>query len=172
MGADGAGGILATICQGTTRAVVGIGELAFKLARSRRGARCNRFEADLCERSTSTAGRCSAPFYGVRPTAPSSSCGRPGCVGAQQACCRGCHRRNSSCLPADPPSLLSTAIAALCVQAIWMTRAHSSRDDDWPAWDSGAGPCPGFRIHTRFTVEALKVISREASANVSLRRRP
>ncbi len=27
--------------------------------------------------------------------------------------------------PAAPPSLLSTAIAALCVQAIWMTRAHS-----------------------------------------------
>jgi hypothetical protein len=28
--------------------------------------------------------------------------------------------------PAAPPSLLSTAIGALCVQAIWMTRAHSS----------------------------------------------
>ena len=27
--------------------------------------------------------------------------------------------------PAAPPSLLSTAMAALCVQAIWMTRAHS-----------------------------------------------
>ena len=96
MGTHGAGGILATICQGTTRAVVGIGELAFKLARSRRGARCNRFEADLCERSDQYRRPLLCPLYGVRPTAPSSSCDRPGCVGAQHACCRGCHRRNSS----------------------------------------------------------------------------
>ena len=30
----------------------------------------------------------------------------------------------------------------------------------------GPGRVPTFVIHTRFTVEALKVISREASANV------
>jgi hypothetical protein len=41
-----------TICFGTTRSVVCIGKLAFKLARSRRGARRNRFEADLYKRSS------------------------------------------------------------------------------------------------------------------------
>jgi hypothetical protein len=44
--------MLPTICHGTTRAVVCIGKLAFKLARSRRGAQCNRFEADLYKRSS------------------------------------------------------------------------------------------------------------------------
>jgi hypothetical protein len=36
---------------GTTRAVLCIGRLAFKFARSRHGARCNRYEADLYRRS-------------------------------------------------------------------------------------------------------------------------
>ena len=43
--------------------------------------------------------------------------------------CLHCRTRPESALrktpPWAPPSLLSTAIAALCVQAIWMTRAHS-----------------------------------------------
>ena len=33
--------------------------------------------------------------------------------------------------PAAPPSLLSTAMAALCVKAIWMTRAHRARRGAW-----------------------------------------
>jgi hypothetical protein len=41
-----------TIYYGTTRSVVCVGKLAFKLARSRRGARCNRFEAELYKRSS------------------------------------------------------------------------------------------------------------------------
>ena len=36
-----------------------------------------------------------------------------------------------------------------------------------PAETLRPGQCRAFRIHARFTVEALKVISREASANVS-----
>jgi hypothetical protein len=41
-----------TFAAGTTRAVLCIGSLAFKLARSGRGGRCNRFEAELYGRSS------------------------------------------------------------------------------------------------------------------------
>jgi len=47
--------------------------------------------------------------------------------------------------PAAPPSLLSTAIAALCVQAIWMTRAHSI---------SSRGLAPSMNAKLAFTARS------------------
>ena len=41
-----------TFGSGTMRAVLCVGPLAFKVARSERGARCNRYEADLYKRSS------------------------------------------------------------------------------------------------------------------------
>jgi hypothetical protein len=47
-----------------------------------------------------------------------------GCVSAQQRAAADAIPATVRS-PAAPPSLLNTAIAALWVQAIWMTRAHS-----------------------------------------------
>ena len=44
------GGVAGLFQRGTTRTVMVLGPLAFKLARGERGRRCNRFEIDLYER--------------------------------------------------------------------------------------------------------------------------